>query len=278
LAPARGIETFCCYFGGERLRERPLREDRESGKHTFPQYALNAEPAEFPMISKQAICTIIAKNYLSFARTLCYSFRAHNPGVPCYVLVIDEWEPFIKTEEEPFELISLSDLQISEVIDMAFRYDITEFSTAVKPYLIAHLFASKGVSRLLYLDPDILVTHSLAGLFDALDKHDYILTPHLDADYPDDNYRPSDGDILRCGIFNLGFLGIRQNDTSAAFLKWWQRKLKTKCVDAPAAGYFVDQRFIDLAILLYPGSFAGVGFLEVQRRSSVFFPFQRLQS
>jgi hypothetical protein len=50
----------------------------------------------------------------------------------------------------------------------------------------------------------------------------------------------------------LGFLGIRKSQTSGSFLKWWQQKLKTKCIIDHTVGYFVDQRFIDLAIALFP--------------------------
>jgi hypothetical protein len=135
---------------------------------------------------------------------------------------------------------------------MAFRYDLTEFSTAVKPFLLEHLFVQRGFEKLLYLDPDILVTGSLDKLFKALDDHDFIITPHLDTDYPEDGFKPDDRHILLSGVFNLGFFGIRNSQTSESFLKWWQQKLKTKCIIDHAAGYFVDQRFIDLAITLFP--------------------------
>jgi hypothetical protein len=86
-----------------------------------------------------------------------------------------------------------------------------------------------------------------------LNEHDFLITPHLDTDCPDDGLLPDDKIILLSGVFNLGFLGIRNSSNSLAFLKWWQQKLKTKCIIDHAGGYFVDQRFIDLAITLFPG-------------------------
>ena len=200
-----------------------------------------------------AICTVAAKNYVSFARTMCRSLQAHSPDVRCFTLLIDDWEQFVKPAEEPFEIVSLSDLQIPDLRQMTFKYDITEFSTAVKPYLLDYLLNTKKIDKLLYLDPDIFVLKPLVRLFDLLDENEFIVTPHIDEDYPDDGCWPSEREILVAGIYNLGFFGIRRSHASKRFLTWWCHKLSTKCVTDPAAGYFVDQRFIDLAVGLFPG-------------------------
>ena len=34
--------------------------------------------------------TIVSKNYLAYARTLCDSFKRFNPDMPFYVLLVDE--------------------------------------------------------------------------------------------------------------------------------------------------------------------------------------------
>ena len=203
--------------------------------------------------SASGVCTIVAKNYISFARTLFQSFQKHHPEIRCYALIIDEWKDHLKPSEESFVIISLGDIAGPDTEEMAFKYYITELSTAVKPFLLEYLIAKKGHDKLLYLDPDILITGSLDGLFEKLDEHDFLLTPHLDTDYPEDGWLPDDRHILISGVFNLGFFGIRKSQTSDSFLKWWQGKLQTKCVIDHARGYFVDQRFIDLAISLFPG-------------------------
>ena len=197
------------------------------------------------------ICTIIAKNYISFARTLCSSFLAHHPGGKCYVLIIDEYEGYIDAAKENFEIIRIEELGIPVLTEFCFKYNVTELATAAKPYLLKHLFDSEGMDRILYLDPDILVTHSLDNLYGALDKSDIIVTPHLDKDYPDDGMGPNDSHIMRSGIFNLGFIGVRKCENVNNFLVWWQRKLYDRCVVDPCAGYFVDQKFIDFAMVLF---------------------------
>ncbi len=197
------------------------------------------------------ICTIIAKNYLASARTLCDSFLELHPDGRCFVLVIDDYNGYIDPVKERFRIIPISDLGIKGLKEFCFKYNVTELSTAVKPYFLEHLFRFAPTEKILYLDPDILVTASLDHLFEELDHSDVILTPHLDRDYPEDGLFPDDAHILRSGIYNLGFIGIRKCRNSYDLLSWWQKKMYDKCIIAHGRGYFVDQRFIDLATTLF---------------------------
>lgn len=199
------------------------------------------------------ICTIIAKNYISFARTLCKSYLNHHADGKCFVLIIDGACDYIVPSEELFELITIEELDIPKQKEFCFKYNITELSTAAKPYLLEYLLANKGINELLYLDPDILVTASLEGLFARFNRSDILVTPHLDSDYPDDGLLPDDSHIMKSGIFNLGFIGVRSCENVYQFLRWWQGKLYDNCVIEHARGYFVDQKYIDLALVLFQG-------------------------
>ena len=203
------------------------------------------------MTQPRAVCTIIAKNYLAFARTLAQSCRSHNPAVHCYVLVVDDSTGQIDPAQESFEVIRLNDLDIPDLPALCFKYDLKELCTAVKAHLLDYLIRQKHVDRLLYLDPDILVTQPLDHLFEKLELYDIVLTPHLDRDYPDDDLLPNDGHILRAGQFNLGFIGINSSANAEAFLNWWKPKLLKHCVVDVLNGYFVDQKFIDFAPLFF---------------------------
>lgn len=204
------------------------------------------------MTDQPAICTIIAKNYVAHARVLVESFLAKHPGGECFVLVIDDFEGYIDPALESFRLVRLDELGISDARSLCFKYNVTELATAVKATLIKHLLDRLKVGSLLYLDPDILVTGSLLPLFDKLERSPAILTPHLDTDYPDDGKYPDDRHILISGIFNLGFLGIRKGPWADRFLAWLEPKLMSHCIIDHKQGYFVDQRFFDLALAIFP--------------------------
>src|ERR1041385_7880133 len=203
------------------------------------------------MITNEAICTIVAKNYIASARTLAQSFLTLHPNHRIYVLIVDKFDGYIEPNDEIFEIVRLGDLELPEPEGFCFQYDVKELCTAVKGFLLEHLIRKKGVDRLLYLDPDILVTGSLEHLFAKLRTHDMVLTPHLDEDYPDDGLLPDDGYILRAGVFNLGFIGINSSANASNFLAWWKPKLSKHCVVDIANGYFVDQKFMDLAPLFF---------------------------
>ena len=199
----------------------------------------------------QNICTIVAKNYTSFARTLCESFLSVHPSGRCHVLFIDRTEGCIDPAKENFNVYHLEEIAIPDVKELCFKYNVTELATAVKPFFLRFLLSKPEIREIIYLDPDILVLDSLGKLFDLLDTKDIVLTPHLDADYPEDGKFPDDSHIMKSGVFNLGFIGVRKSANVERFLDWWSGKMRDKCVIDHGRGYFVDQRFIDLAITLF---------------------------
>ena len=200
-------------------------------------------------------CTIVAKNYLAFARTFAQSFLSFHSGGRVYVLIVDDFEGFMNPSDECFETIKLNDLSIPDVGNLTFRYDLTELCTSVKARFLEYLIEEKSLDKVLYFDPDILVTGQLERIYDLLDHHDIVLTPHLNADFPNDGMLPDDGYILRAGLFNLGFIAINSSENARSFLTWWKAKLYEKCVVDVANGYFVDQKFIDLVPLLFRNVF-----------------------
>jgi hypothetical protein len=88
--------------------------------------------------STVAVATIVAKNYLSFARVLGESFRRHHPGVPFYALLTDEVDGYFDPAAEPFSIVGLSDLRIPDLHRFRFHYARKEVAVAVKPYLLSH--------------------------------------------------------------------------------------------------------------------------------------------
>ena len=192
-------------------------------------------------------CTIIAKNYAPFARVLARSVAEHRPGARCFALVIDDPEVYIDPADEPFELVEIAALGIERFDHMAAMYDVLELSTAVKPWLLRHLMADRGVERLAYLDPDIRLFDSLDEVDSLLRENSVVVTPHLTEPMPRDGAKPSERDILESGAYNLGFLGISARPEAYRLLDWWSERLETDCIVAPAQALFVDQRWIDFA-------------------------------
>ena len=198
------------------------------------------------------ICTIIARNYLAQARVLARSFKEHHPDGTCTVLVIDDPSGYIDPANEQFELLTLYDIGLPDVERMAAYYDIMELSTAVKPWLLRTLLARPGVDSVSYLDPDIQVFAPLTRIEEEATTHGMVLTPHFTTPLPRDELKPSEEDILLAGVYNLGFIGLGVGQTADELLDWWSERLESDCINEPAEGYFVDQRWIDLAPGFWP--------------------------
>lgn len=201
-------------------------------------------------------CTIVAKNYLSYARVLAESFLAHHPESRIYVLLVDHVDGCFSPEHEKFSLVTLDHLDITDMPSMCFKYTVTELSTAVKPFLLDYLCRKLGHKKVAYFDPDILITDGLPTISELLDDHSIVLIPHL-TDPIDDDRKPAEIDILMAGSYNLGFIAISWTQTTDRFLAWWQKRLRHYCVSRPDQGLFVDQKWIDLV----PGLFKDVHIL-----------------
>jgi hypothetical protein len=194
--------------------------------------------------SGSAVVTIIARNYLAYARALVKSLRRFHPDLPVYVLFVDDTSGFVDLAQEDFTVLGLDVLDLPRRQEFLFRYDVMELSTAVKPYVLQWLFA-RGHGKVLYLDPDLWFFAPLDPLFAWLEDADVLLTPHLTGPLGDGKY-PDERDILLSGTYNLGFMGIARAPQVDALLAWWADRCEFYCVSDITHGMFVDQRWMDL--------------------------------
>jgi len=191
-----------------------------------------------------AACTISSNNYLGMTRVLVESYLEHHPGAQVFVCIVDRPDLRVPYSQMPFTPIFAEDLGIPSFRNFAFRYDILELNTAVKPYVLAYLRDHYGLDRVFYFDPDIMVYDRLDTLVEALDTHAAVLTPHV-AQPLDNTYDPSEIAIRAAGVYNLGFLGIRFDSRTDDFLEWWQDRLWRYCYSDLPNGLFVDQSWMD---------------------------------
>lgn len=199
-----------------------------------------------------AVCTVVSKNYLAYARVLAESLVRHHPEIPIFVLLVDRLDGYFDPKGETFTLLTAEDLpNIASIPSFFFKYTILELNTAVKPFFFEYLIETHGLRKLIYFDPDICIFSSLQRILDLLETNTAVVTPHL-LEPIEDDLKLTEADILQAGTFNLGFLGLSANAMGRAFLKWWQKRLYDLCIVDHEHGYFVDQKWVDLAPGLFP--------------------------
>lgn len=204
-----------------------------------------------------AALTIVSKNYISLARVLCKSFLENHPGSEFYVLLVDIMDGEFDPGDEQFKTLFPGNIGLPNVDIFPYQYNILELNTAVKPFALKHLLSNRNIHKLAYIDPDILIARELDKVWKALDTHSVVLTPHMRQPY-NDNYSPTEIGILQSGTYNLGFIGLKNNDTARKLLDWWIGKLYLDCVVDIPNGLFVDQKWMDLA----PAYFADTNILH----------------
>lgn len=190
------------------------------------------------------IFTIASRNYVHSARTLMEGVERFAPGAHRLLALCDERGDF-DFSRDTFEVLPLADIELPERKHFIFQYSLLELNTAIKPYVIAALFA-RGFEKVIYFDPDIALYAPLDDLIGRLDSVELLLTPHV-TEPLEDGGRPADRELMICGTFNLGFVAFRRCAASEKFVGWWRRRLERDCVVDFARGLFTDQKWMDFA-------------------------------
>jgi hypothetical protein len=209
-------------------------------------------PADF---AKLAFVTICARNYLSMADVLMQSVKAHMPEALRICCIIDD--PAGASQCDSFDkVLPASDLHLNNFDRFIFGFDIAEAATAIKPKLLMHTLRShQDIETVVFLDPDILVVSPFLEFGEALagDRWASVTPHHLHDETDGRMVRKNMLRTLRCGVYNLGFLAIRRCAATSEFLRWWHHKLAEFGLVDFDRGLFVDQKWMDIAVGLFPG-------------------------
>lgn len=195
-----------------------------------------------------AIFTICSINYLGQAQTLMRSVRVHEPNSCCYIILVDRKTKILDFNEA--KVIWLEDLDLRDIEHKAFIFDVLELNTNIKPSSLKYLL--KTHENCIYLDPDTFLYSPLDPIWEGLSDANIVLTPHTISPQLKTHY-PWNQDHLRHGGFNLGFIGVKNSSETLRFLDWWEFSCLTSGFNAPADGFYVDQKFIDHAHMFFDG-------------------------
>jgi len=195
-------------------------------------------------------------SYLPRAMILARTLREAHPDWQIWAVIPDEPPEGVSNNLSPeFDrTIYAKSLGFDRFERWLFKHDIVEASTAVKGQMLRYLL-DQGADKVVYLDPDIAVFSSLSGITEKLDAHSIILTPHqISPNRTEGLIRDNEMTSLKYGIFNLGFVAVRNDEIGRSFANWWAEQLYLACYDDVPNGLFTDQKWCDLV----PGLFDGV--------------------
>jgi hypothetical protein len=201
-----------------------------------------------------ALYTSFAINYLAKARVLAKSVKAVNHSIDIIAIVCDRFPSSIDATSEPFDQVWMVDEYPADPVKAwIFRHNIMELCTAVKGWGLRRLLES-GYDYVLYLDPDCWVLADPQEIIRILKVGMSVLVvPHTTSPAETkEAIRLIEISSLKHGIYNLGFLLVKNDENGRRFAKWWADRLHYFCFADFENGMFTDQRWFDLAVGYFP--------------------------
>jgi len=199
--------------------------------------------------------TSCALNYAPKARILVESMRKHAPQVRFCLALADKAREHNQELLEYFdEVISIEDIDEINNPSWIFKHEIVELATAIKPFVLREILKKDDCEAVFYFDPDMALFSNIEEMISELFKNNILLTPHLtDPETTIRGIEDNELSALKHGVYNLGYIGVRNSSEGKRFADWWASRLKNYCRDDIPAGIFTDQRWIDLVPAFFEG-------------------------
>lgn len=181
--------------------------------------------------------TSFSYSYLDRARVFAASLRRRHPDWVIWAVLTDK-EPegcqLDWSREEYDRVVTAETLFGEKTSQWLFDHDIVEACTAVKGSALQYIMDDETAEKIFYFDPDIAVFNSVNHVVDLLDCHSIALTPYqIDPEPSGDTIVILDNEVasLSYGIFNLGFIAVRNDAEARRFADWWTERLRDRCHD-----------------------------------------------
>ena len=208
------------------------------------------------MRSSHTVCfTSFSYSYLSRARILLSTLRRNHPEWTVYALLTDE-EPVGTSVSELSEfdaVVNARELGYDRFLAWMFKHNVVEACTAVKARMLLKLLGW-GYEKVIYFDPDVALFSPINHVVDLLDTYSVVLTPHqTQPNSSDIAIRDNEITALQYGVYNLGFVAVKNDENSIEFARWWDHQLHRACYDDLVDGIFTDQKYVDLVPAIFDG-------------------------
>lgn len=198
-------------------------------------------------------CTITTFSHLYKTWALLDSIKAIDQRSIVHILLIDADK---KSVLIPDSITNCRLYTVEELISTTSQKIIKKYTGyndklrwSLKPVFIQHLLLNKISSKIIYVDNDIVFFNDFAFLFDELDKHPVLLTPHRYPTTPDKNQNWLEANF-KVGLYNAGFIGA--NITAINTMEWWAKCCYYRCEKNAIRGLFDDQKYLDLIPIIEP--------------------------
>ncbi len=142
-----------------------------------------------------------------------------------------------------YHLDDVSKQPSADIIISKYHHYKDKLRWSLKPVFMKYLLTEHETGKIIYLDNDLYFYSDYTFLFNLLDQHSVILTPHYYKYSPrkEQNWFEAN---FRVGLFNAGFVGAGAKALET--LQWWADCCAYRCEKNSFRGLFDDQKYLDL--------------------------------
>jgi hypothetical protein len=194
-------------------------------------------------MTKGVYCTYFDESYLSRGLALYQSLQRHAPGSRLWVLCLSETS-FVALSALNFPnlvLCRLADFEASDselAATRSSRSSIEYYFTCSPAWLLYVLDREPDAEWVTYLDSDLYFHASPEPIYAEMRQAAVAITPH--------RYPTKIAWMRKFGIYNVGWISVRQGDEEGRrVIEWWRKKCIEWCYDYVDGDRFADQGYLD---------------------------------
>ena len=187
-------------------------------------------------------CTYFDTNYMLRGLTMFRSLQAHEGDFVLWVLCCDDASfGALQTLNVPnLRPIRLSQVEAHEPRLAAAKAErsFVEYLWTLSPIWPLYLFQTKPeIESLTYLDADQFFYGSPQPIFDEIGDSSISVFSH--------RYSPADAHMNVNGVYNVGWVGFRRDETGLQCLERWAQQCLEWCFAYTDEGRYGDQKYLD---------------------------------
>lgn len=195
-------------------------------------------------------CSYFDHRYLARGLAMIRSLRRFDTEAVFWVLCLSETcERALRRLQEPnVRPIAMTDFLAGDAALQAARAErsTVEFYFTCTPALVCYVLDRTGPDDVVtYVDGDLYFFDAPTPLFDALDGASVSIVAH--------RFPEAKRDLQRFGIYNVGWLGFRNDGNGRAAAQWWRTRCNEWCFDIVEDDRYADQKYLDRFGELFEG-------------------------
>jgi hypothetical protein len=199
-------------------------------------------------------CTYFDHRFLTRGLALWESLSAHCKDFQLWVLCLSDlcYEVLDKLSLPRIQLIRMAEFEsrYPELLAVKSTRTFVEYYFTCSPFLVWDILQLPNMKEVTYLDADLFFFASPEPILQTTQGASIVLSPHR---YPA-HWKQ---DCEKYGIYNVGWVGFRNDASAHLCLKWWQEQCVEWCYAHVEPGRYGDQKYLDD----WPDRFQGVHIL-----------------